>query len=64
MMEKEKKVSSARFERATCCLGGNRSIHLSYENTAKDSHNYILHEGFSQFLNGEGISWAHKQISA
>jgi hypothetical protein len=25
-------MSSARFERATCCLGGNRSIHLSYEN--------------------------------
>lgn len=24
--------SSARVERATCCLGGNRSIHLSYEN--------------------------------
>ncbi len=25
-------VSSARLERAACCLGGNRSIHLSYEN--------------------------------
>ncbi len=25
-------LSSARLERAACCLGGNRSIHLSYEN--------------------------------
>lgn len=25
-------MSSARVERATCRLGGDRSIHLSYEN--------------------------------
>ena len=30
--EEIKKASSARLERAACCLGGNRSIHLSYEN--------------------------------
>lgn len=27
-------MSSARFERTACCLGGNRSILLSYENRA------------------------------
>ena len=27
------KAFSARVERATCRLGGDRSIHLSYENT-------------------------------
>ena len=30
-----KRSSSARFERTTCCLGGNRSIQLSYEDKNK-----------------------------
>ena len=28
-------MPSARVERAACCLGGNRSIHLSYEDTGE-----------------------------
>lgn len=28
-------MSSARIERAACCLGGNRSILLSYEDKKK-----------------------------
>ena len=28
-------VSPARLERTTCCLGGSRSIHLSYEDIGR-----------------------------
>lgn len=30
-LEPYDELSPARFERTTCCLGGNRSILLSYE---------------------------------
>lgn len=30
-------MPSARVERAACCLGGNRSIHLSYEDMINDA---------------------------
>lgn len=30
-------MSTARFERAACCLGGNRSILLSYVNIARQN---------------------------
>lgn len=33
-----KRASPARFERATYCLGGNRSILLSYGNKANPSY--------------------------
>jgi hypothetical protein len=28
-------MSSPRLERGTCCLGGSRSIHLSYEDAGR-----------------------------
>src|SRR5271154_4428998 len=34
-------MSSARVERAACCLGGNRSIHLSYENMIKHNKSFF-----------------------
>lgn len=37
------KSSSARVERATCCLGGSRSIHLSYEDiNLREDKTYTL----------------------
>lgn len=42
-------MPSARLERATCCLGGSRSVHLSYEGECTSAGRSAAQE-FAPFL--------------